>query len=243
MTSNFSVSVLKLRSLAFLLLTVASRAVAETKQFTTSDDTLYTYDFVPAEDSQPTIFFVHGFPSGRQDWHRQIENLTAAGFGIVAPDCLGYGDTDAPLEVGAYNLKRLAGHLDALLKSENLETVVGVGHDWGVTVLSNTAVYHPDRFEKLVFMNVPYNPPGPFDIDAINAETLRTTGYTRFGYWYFFNAFDAVDVLSEHVRCSSAHHDFFSSIADVLISINSSHRYSHCASQWCPRSGVTTWPL
>lgn len=64
MTSLFR-SVLRL----FLFAAVVSCAVAETKRFTSTDNTTYVYDFVAAQDSQPTILLLHGFPSSRRDWH------------------------------------------------------------------------------------------------------------------------------------------------------------------------------
>ena len=183
-----------------LLGLVAPSALAETKHFTTPDNYTYVYDYFPAQASQPTVLLLHGFPSSRHDWSAQIANLAAAGFGVLAPDCLGYGDSDKPLALEAYNLRGLAGHLDALLCNEGLETVVGVGHDWGVNVLSHAAVWHRERFEKLAFLSVAYSPPGFFDVDAINAQGLQERGYTEFGYWYFFNSYDAVDIIGEHVR-------------------------------------------
>lgn len=182
------------------LLALVSLANAETKQFKTPDGISYTYDHVPAQNSQPTVLFVHGFPSGRQDWHHQIDNLTAEGYGIIAPDCLGYGDTDAPLDLESYNLRTIAGHFKALLDHEGVEQVVGVAHDWGVIILSHAAVWYPGSFDKLAFLSVGYNPPGRLDIDAANAQSLGQLGYTQLGYWYFFNTYDAEDVLFEHVR-------------------------------------------
>lgn len=182
-----------------LLSCILNGAIALTKEFNTSDDVSYTHDYIPASDSQSTVLFIHGFPSGRGDWHHQVDNLTAAGYDIIAPDCLGYGGTDKPLDVERYNFKTIAGHFNELLDNESSETVVGIGHDWGCVLLSNAAVYYPDRFEKLVFLSVAYEPPCPFDIDAINAEALEEVGYTRNGYWYFFNAFDAAEVLGSHV--------------------------------------------
>lgn len=119
---------------------------------------------------------------------------------MLAPDNLGYGDSDKPLDAKSYNLKRLAGHIDSLISNEGLDTVVGVGHDWGSQVLSAAAVWHPDRFEKLAFISVPYNPPGFFDLDAINAQSLENLGYPQFGYWYFFNSYDAADLIVDNVR-------------------------------------------
>ncbi|OQE22697.1 hypothetical protein PENFLA_c012G06001 [Penicillium flavigenum] len=43
-----------------------------------------------------TVFLIHGFPDLSMGWRYQIPMLVDMGFRVVAPDCLGYGRTDAP---------------------------------------------------------------------------------------------------------------------------------------------------
>jgi pimeloyl-ACP methyl ester carboxylesterase len=81
-----------------------------------------------------------------------------------------------------------------------LDKVVEVGHDWGCGILSRAAIWHPDQFEKLIFLSVAYTPPGILrDIDAINANSLKESGTMPFGYWYFFNSHDAPSLAAAHV--------------------------------------------
>ena len=55
----------------------------------------------------------------------------AAGYGVLAPDLLGYGDTDKPEELEAYRMKRMSGHIVEILEHEGLkEKIMGVAHDW-----------------------------------------------------------------------------------------------------------------
>lgn len=209
MSATFHTS--RLHQLFFILAAVASCTLAETKRFTTPDNFTYVYDHVPAVNSQPTVLLLHGYPSSRRDWHQQVADLSAAGFGVLALDNLGYGDSDKPLDIQAYSLKALAGHLDAILSNEGLDVVVGVGHDWGVNVLSRAAVWYPKRFEKLAFISVPYSPPGIlFDVDATNVNGLESFGYMQLGYWYFFNSYYAADLISNNV--SRRRSSFFSMI-------------------------------
>ena len=102
------------------------------KQLRLSDGT--TYGFVHVRPSpasrKPTFLLLHGFPSTSWDWRRQIHVLAAEGYGVLAPDLLGYGDTDCPLEVEKYGLKRMAGQIAEILKREGVGKVIGVGHDW-----------------------------------------------------------------------------------------------------------------
>lgn len=95
-----------------------------------ADGTHYAYAYAAASASKPTFLLLHGFPSSSYDWRHQVHALTAKGFGVLVPDLLGYGDTDSPVEVEAYSLKRMSGHLTEIMTNEGIEKVIGVGHDW-----------------------------------------------------------------------------------------------------------------
>ncbi|OBS22747.1 hypothetical protein FPOA_09077 [Fusarium poae] len=173
----------------------------QTKTLTTTDGRKYTYDTVPAQDDKATVLLIHGYPATRHDWKYQVEDLSAAGYGVIVPDCLGYGDSDKPTEVEAYKLKGISNHITEILDKEGLKKVIGVGHDWGAGVLSRVAVWHPDRLQKIVFMSTGYNKPGVFmDVDAINVNGLKATGKMPFGYWYFFNSLDAPSLAASHLE-------------------------------------------
>lgn len=91
-----------------------------------------TYSFIHVEPShgKPYILLLHGFPSSSYDWRHQISFLSTEGYGVVAPDLLGYGDTDKPVDPAAYKLKKMSGEVGSLLDYLKIEKVVGVGHDW-----------------------------------------------------------------------------------------------------------------
>ncbi|KAI5461936.1 Alpha/Beta hydrolase protein [Mariannaea sp. PMI_226] len=171
------------------------------KRFTTSDGHTYAYDYIPAKEDKVTFFLIHGYPSSRHDWRYQVVDLTGAGYGVIAPDCLGYGDSDKPVDIEAYRLKRLSGHFAELLDHEKIKQVVGVSHDWGSMVLSRVVVWHPERFHKLVFMSAGYTAPGVFfDIDGLNVWSHLQLGYMQLGYWYFFNSYDAEDLIVKNLE-------------------------------------------
>jgi soluble epoxide hydrolase/lipid-phosphate phosphatase len=99
------------------------------KQVKLSDGTSYAYLYLPAAPSKPTLLLLHGFPSAAYEWRNQVE-LSRNGFGLVIPDLLGYGDTDAPSDIEAYSLKTMSGHISEILEKEGVEQVIGVSHDW-----------------------------------------------------------------------------------------------------------------
>ena len=96
-----------------------------------NDGTTYALVHIrPTDSKKPTFLLLHGFPSSSWDWRHQISQLKKAGYGVVAPDLLGYGDTDKPEELEAYSMKRMSGHMAEILQKVGLQKVIGVAHDW-----------------------------------------------------------------------------------------------------------------
>ncbi|MCJ1382558.1 hypothetical protein MMC17_005671 [Xylographa soralifera] len=164
-------------------------------------ETSYAYVCVTASDSKPTFLLLHGFPSSSYDWRHQISELAAAGYGVLAPDLLGYGDTDKPVEIEKYSFKNMGGHMAGILKKEKLRKVIGVGHDWGSGLLTYMGVYQPELFLGLAFLSAGYVDPGTiYAIDAMNTATEKAFGYPCFGYWPLFGSVDGAKLLDQHAR-------------------------------------------
>lgn len=101
------------------------------RKATLSDGTTYGYVHVPAAPSKPTLLLLHGAPSSSYIWRHQVEYLPKAGFGVIAPDLLGYGDTDRPQEYERYQIRYIVAQVHELVTNViGLNKVVGVGHDW-----------------------------------------------------------------------------------------------------------------
>jgi pimeloyl-ACP methyl ester carboxylesterase len=101
------------------------------KTATVSDGTTYGYVAVASSaQNKPTFLLLHGYPSSSYDWRNQIKSLSAAGFGVIVPDLLGYGDTDAPADVEAYRMKTMSRHMADLLNIEGVSRCIAIGHDW-----------------------------------------------------------------------------------------------------------------
>ncbi|KAL8750491.1 MAG: hypothetical protein Q9199_007035 [Rusavskia elegans] len=165
-----------------------------------------TYDTVLIEPKQnnPYILFLHGFPASSYDWRRQISFFSNLGYGVFAPDLLGYGGTDKPSQLEAYKLKQMSEDIVSLLDHHDIKEVIAVGHDWGSFLLSRLANYHPERILAYIFLAVGYKPPyDHFDVDVINDLTQRRFGYPIFGYWHFFNSAEAADIMTEQIESST----------------------------------------
>ncbi|EED14642.1 epoxide hydrolase, putative [Talaromyces stipitatus ATCC 10500] len=169
------------------------------KTTTVRDGTKYSYIHVPPSDSnKPTFLLLHGFPSTSYDWRHVLPLLKDRGYGVIAPDLLGYGDSDNPAEVEAYSIKRMADHVIEVILSEGLEQVIGVGHDWGSTLLSTAALTYPDRFSGLTFTAVGFVPPEPFDLKSVNTMVKEYIGYPAFAYMDFFNEDSAAAICDKN---------------------------------------------
>ncbi|EON62394.1 hypothetical protein W97_01616 [Coniosporium apollinis CBS 100218] len=137
----------------------------------------------------PYILFLHGFPSSHYDWRYQIPFFAERGYGIIAPDLLGYGGTDKPTDPGAYRMRKMSREVAGILDCEGIESVHGVGHDWGSPLLSRMANYFPERFRSYTFIDVGYIDPSTHfnreELEEINAQGLQTLGYAPFGYFFY----------------------------------------------------------
>ena len=110
-----------------------------------------------AGDSGPLLLLAHGWPESWYNWRHQLQFFSQRGYRVVAPDMRGYGSTDAPDAVEAYDIKTLAADMVGILDALGEERAIMVGHDWGSIVAWNTVLMYPDRFSGLIAMSVPYS--------------------------------------------------------------------------------------
>jgi len=106
----------------------------------------------------PLVVMGHGFPESWYSWRHQVTALAEAGYHAVAPDQRGYGQTDRPGPIEAYNILQLTGDIVGLVHALGEEQAVIVGHDWGAHVASHCALLRPDIFRAVVLLSVPYLP-------------------------------------------------------------------------------------
>jgi pimeloyl-ACP methyl ester carboxylesterase len=102
------------------------------------------------------IILLHGFPDFWYGWRHQIDALAARGFRLIIPDQRGYGESDKPAEVAAYDICELSGDVLGLMDALQLRRASLVGHDFGGAVAWWIAANHPERVERLVILNCPH---------------------------------------------------------------------------------------
>ena len=132
--------------------------------------------------SGPHVLLCHGFPESWYSWRHQLRAFADAGYHAVAPDMRGYGRTDAPNEIEAYDVMDLCGDVTGVIEAFDEESAVLVGHDWGAAVAWYCALLEPERFTALITMSVPWGPKA----DRSPLTRLRESYGENFFYMLYF---------------------------------------------------------
>jgi 2-hydroxymuconate-semialdehyde hydrolase len=91
----------------------------------------------------PPVLFLHGFPTSSFLWRREAW-LLAQRTRVIAPDLLGYGESDKPDDADLSEHAQ-AGYIRELLDELEVREVAVVGHDIGGGIAQMLAVDgHPD---------------------------------------------------------------------------------------------------
>jgi pimeloyl-ACP methyl ester carboxylesterase len=130
----------------------------------------------------PVVVLCHGWPELGHSWRHQVGPLSEAGYRVVVPDQRGYGATDRPEDVDAYDIIQLTGDLTGLLDALDVERAVFVGHDWGAPVVWNLSLLAPERVRAVAALSVPFVPRGERDPIA----SLEYLFAGRFFYILYF---------------------------------------------------------
>jgi pimeloyl-ACP methyl ester carboxylesterase len=132
----------------------------------------------------PLVVCCHGFPELWYSWRHQIPALADAGYRVVAPDQRGYGESDRPEALEAYDVVQLGDDILGLLDAYGEERVVVVGHDWGAIVAWHLGQRAPERLRGLAALAIPFQPRAPEPPTRIWARYFAD----RFFYIEYFQA-------------------------------------------------------
>jgi pimeloyl-ACP methyl ester carboxylesterase len=130
----------------------------------------------------PLVLLLHGFPESWYSYRHTLLALAEAGFHAAAPDQRGYGESDRPDAIEAYDQIELAADAAGLIAALGHRDAVVVGHDWGAPVAWHTALLHPDRVRAVVGASIPYGG-RPKQSPMV---TMRNLFDDRFFYMLYF---------------------------------------------------------
>ncbi len=101
----------------------------------------------------PPVLLMHGEPSWCYLYRKMIPIITAAGFRAVAPDLVGFGRSDKPVDRSAYTYQRHVDWMLGLLEHLNLRQTTLFCQDWGGLIGLRLVAAQPQRFARVVAAN------------------------------------------------------------------------------------------
>ena len=130
----------------------------------------------------PLVLMCHGFPESWYSWRHQFQALADAGYHAVAPDMRGYGESDKPQDVSAYNQVEVVNDIIGLIPALGYDTAIVLGHDWGGPTAWSCALHHPDKVTAVGVLSVPFSPRA----EAPPLDTLQMIFKDQFFYQLYF---------------------------------------------------------
>ena len=114
-------------------------------------------------DGEP-VLLLHGEPSWSYLYRKMIPLLVGAGLRAVAPDLIGFGRSDKPVEREDFTYQRHVDWTASLVEQLDLRGITLVCQDWGGLIGLRIAAEHEKRFARIVaantFLPTGDNPPG-----------------------------------------------------------------------------------
>jgi haloalkane dehalogenase len=105
------------------------------------------------DPGQPTFLCLHGQPTWCYLYRRMIPVFLKAGGRVVAPDLLGFGRSDKPVEDSVYSFDFHRNMLLRLIERLDLGNITLVVQDWGGLLGLTLPMEMEQRFSRLIIMN------------------------------------------------------------------------------------------
>lgn len=103
----------------------------------------------------PAVIFIHGSgpgASGASNFRQNVDAFAGAGFRVVLPDLIGYGDSSKPTGID-YTLDLFTDTLYAALREHGIDRAAAlVGNSLGGGVAIDMTLKHPEFAERLILM-------------------------------------------------------------------------------------------
>ncbi|MEL6955650.1 MAG: haloalkane dehalogenase [Pseudomonadota bacterium] len=105
------------------------------------------------KDVDHTFLCLHGQPSWSFLYRKMIPVFLKSGARVVAPDWLGFGRSDKPVEDSVYTYKFHRNMMVEFIKRLDLKNITLVCQDWGGLLGLTIPQDMPQRFDRLLVMN------------------------------------------------------------------------------------------
>jgi epoxide hydrolase 4 len=137
-----------------------------------------TFEVATMGSGDKLALCLHGFPELPYSWRHQFPLLAKLGYRVWAPSLRGYGGTDSPREVAAYQTSIVVEDVAGLIRASGAREVVLIGHDWGGALAWLFAMRYPALIDRLVICNAPH--PACFRREVRRPEQFLRSWYILF---------------------------------------------------------------
>ena len=105
------------------------------------------------KDAEHTFLCLHGQPTWSYLYRKMIPVFAESGARVVAPDWLGFGMSDKPINDDIYGFHFHRNMMVALIEKLDLFNITLVVQDWGGLLGLTIPKDMPERFDRLIIMN------------------------------------------------------------------------------------------
>lgn len=106
-----------------------------------------------SHDANDLFLCLHGEPTWSYLYRKMIPPFIAHGARVIAPDLIGFGRSDKPIDEAVYNFQFHRDYLLAFIESLDLRNITLVCQDWGGLLGLTLPMASPERFKRLLIMN------------------------------------------------------------------------------------------
>jgi len=114
---------------------------------------LRTHYLDEGDKTAPVLLALHGEPTWSYLYRRMIPPFLAAGWRVVAPDFIGFGRSDKPVEDAFYTFELHRQFLLEFVEKLDLKNVALAVQDWGGLLGLTVPMEAPERYSRLLIMN------------------------------------------------------------------------------------------
>ncbi|KAI0562313.1 haloalkane dehalogenase [Gracilaria domingensis] len=100
-----------------------------------------------------TILLLHGEPDWAYLYRSMIPTLARGGYRVIAPDYIGFGRSDKPVNRSVYTYDSHVSWMKQFLQVIDVDGMHAFLQDWGGLIGLTLAAEHPSLFDRLVLAN------------------------------------------------------------------------------------------
>lgn len=105
------------------------------------------------EGENETVLMLHGEPSWSYLYRKMIPMVVLADCRVIAPDLIGFGKSDKPVDRETYTYQNHVDWLTDFIQKLDLRNITLVGQDWGGLIGLRLAAEDEARFKRIIAAN------------------------------------------------------------------------------------------